>query len=254
MLRGAVGIGYRSAYRTRRRWKGAALRARRRAAHPLLAPVLRNEWAQPGQGFNERTREYEFALRSLLRVRPNTVLDVGTGSSSWPHLLSTCGYRVTAVDDFGSFWTSPLLNRHFHVLRQDITRPDLGRRFDAVTCISVLEHIPDHRAAMRGMFELLDPGGHLVLTVPYNERRYVANAYAEPGAGYGQNAPYICQIYSRETLEQWLSDSPYSVVLQEHYRAFTGPLWTQGERVIHPEKVSASEEHHLTGLLLRPER
>jgi SAM-dependent methyltransferase len=38
--------------------------------------------------------------------------------------------------------------------------------FDAVTCISVLEHIPADTEAVRKMWELLKPGGTLVLTVP----------------------------------------------------------------------------------------
>jgi len=37
---------------------------------------------------------------------------------------------------------------------------------DVVTCISVLEHIPEDRDAVRKMWSLLKPGGRLVLTVP----------------------------------------------------------------------------------------
>ena len=38
--------------------------------------------------------------------------------------------------------------------------------FDTATCISVLEHIPADTEAVRKMWELLKPGGTLVLTVP----------------------------------------------------------------------------------------
>jgi SAM-dependent methyltransferase len=44
--------------------------------------------------------------------------------------------------------------------------PFPGGSFDLVTCISVLEHIPDDLAAVRAMWRLLKPGGRLVLTVP----------------------------------------------------------------------------------------
>lgn len=37
---------------------------------------------------------------------------------------------------------------------------------DLVTCISVLEHIPEDREAVRKMWSLLQPGGRLLLTVP----------------------------------------------------------------------------------------
>jgi SAM-dependent methyltransferase len=38
--------------------------------------------------------------------------------------------------------------------------------FDLVTCMSVLEHIPDDLAAVRAIWRLLKPGGRLLLTVP----------------------------------------------------------------------------------------
>jgi len=38
--------------------------------------------------------------------------------------------------------------------------------FDLITCISVLEHIPDDGAALRAMLAMLRPGGTLVLTLP----------------------------------------------------------------------------------------
>jgi len=38
--------------------------------------------------------------------------------------------------------------------------------FDLVTCISVLEHIPQDAAAVQAMWSLLRPGGKLILTLP----------------------------------------------------------------------------------------
>ncbi len=38
--------------------------------------------------------------------------------------------------------------------------------FDLITCLSVLEHIPDDKAALETMWPLLRPGGKLVLTLP----------------------------------------------------------------------------------------
>ncbi len=38
--------------------------------------------------------------------------------------------------------------------------------FDVVTCISVIEHIPEDRQAVQKLWELLKPGGRLLLTVP----------------------------------------------------------------------------------------
>lgn len=44
--------------------------------------------------------------------------------------------------------------------------PFASRSFDVITCLSVLEHIPDDESAIKTMWDLLKPGGKLVLTVP----------------------------------------------------------------------------------------
>lgn len=49
----------------------------------------------------------------------------------------------------------------------DFVDVNFGRRsFDIVICFNVLEHIEFDRKALRKMYELLNPGGHLVLFVP----------------------------------------------------------------------------------------
>jgi SAM-dependent methyltransferase len=216
----------------------------------MLQPKLREEAGRPHFQLNERIVEYSFALRALGEMDGREVLDVGTGASAWPHLMATCGFIVEAADKYGSYWRRPMVNRHFHVIHEDITEPTLSKRYDAVTCISVLEHIPEHRAAVRGMLGLLRPGGRLILTVPYNERTYHPDAYRHPEAGYGQDASYIAQVYSREQLEGWLADSDASLVRQELYRVFTGELWTQGERLHPPQPSTAEQPHHLACMVL----
>ena len=41
-----------------------------------------------------------------------------------------------------------------------------GQAYDVVTCISVLEHIPEVNDSVRRIWDLLEPGGTLILTVP----------------------------------------------------------------------------------------
>jgi SAM-dependent methyltransferase len=49
----------------------------------------------------------------------------------------------------------------------DITKPlPLAERFDLVLCSHVLEHIPDDKAAIRELSNVLSPGGQLVILVP----------------------------------------------------------------------------------------
>jgi SAM-dependent methyltransferase len=44
--------------------------------------------------------------------------------------------------------------------------PFRDRAFDVVVCSEVLEHIPDHRRAMREIVRVLKPGGDLIVSVP----------------------------------------------------------------------------------------
>jgi SAM-dependent methyltransferase len=218
----------------------------------ILSPLLKYERRHaPVKAVNERPMEYSFALDALVRHRAIKVLDVGPGITAWPALLANCGYEVTAIDKIESYWTGAFFNRHFHVMQDDITASRFGDgEFDAITCLSVLEHIVDNQTAMIEMCRLLRPGGVLILTGPYNETKYIDDAYRMPDAGYGKDSPYICRVHSRQTVEAWLSDSPYEIADQTWWRVFTGPLWTQGERLHPPVESSREDSHHLSCITL----
>lgn len=227
-----------------KRWVNWAVRkqCRREYDRQQLLPV------------NERPIEYAFLFRSLTRAWPKSVLDVGTGQTSLPHLIRTCGFVVTATDNVKDYWPSGMTNRHFHVIDDDITRTKLDRTFDFVSCISVLEHIRDHAAAVNGMWSLLNPGGHLLLSFPYNEKTFVENAYDLPGTTVKEKMPFVTHVYSRKEVDGWLSGKNASIVEQEYWRFFTGEFWTVGERVAPPEPSRADGPHHVTCILIRKDR
>lgn len=202
---------------------------------------------------NERPVEYGYVFKQLNQVQPQTVLDVGTGQSALPALLSTCGFQVTAIDNATDYWPSRLTNRHWHVLHDDIRASRLSEPFDAVVCVSTLEHIPEHADAMREMLRLTRPGGHLILTFPYNETTYHPNVYAQPDAAYGKDLPYVTQSFSRRELDQWLGGEYGGVVVdQEYWKAWTGDLWVKGDLHRPIERVeSPAEPHQLTCLTIR---
>jgi len=51
-------------------------------------------------------------------------------------------------------------------LGSDALRELKPERFDTVVCVNVLEHIEDDRKALANLFEILEPGGRLLLHVP----------------------------------------------------------------------------------------
>jgi uncharacterized UPF0146 family protein len=216
-----------------------------------LNPILKLEQKKrPFPEINERATEYSFALRHMRKLCNGKVLDIGPGKSSWPHLMSTCGFNVKAIDKIDGYWTS-FFNRHYKIYNDDITNPKTTENFQFATCLSVLEHIPDHCSALINIHNLLDKDGYLILTFPYNENVYDKDIYKHPNAGYGQTANFITQVYSRNEINSWLSSTSFQIIDQEYYKVFTGEMWTMGDRVSPCEQTSKSELHHLTCILLQ---
>ena len=208
--------------------------------------------SQAFRRINERPIEFRYLFDVVTRLCPQTVLDVGTGKTAVPKMLRTCGCVVTAIDNVHDYWSRGMVNRHWHVIHDDITNTKLPKQFDLVTCISVLEHIVDHHKAVRNMFGLLNEGGHLIVTCPYSEEKYIENVYllSESNA-FGKSIPFVCQSYSREELNTWLSENDGEIVDQEYWQCLTGEFWTTGDQTIPPLQVDSTGRHQLTCILIR---
>jgi 2-polyprenyl-3-methyl-5-hydroxy-6-metoxy-1,4-benzoquinol methylase len=207
--------------------------------------------SQKFRRFNERPIEFSFVFRKIGEIYPQTILDVGTGTTALPHLMRNCGCMVTAIDNVRDYWPSGMLNRHYHVIDDDIVATRLTDTFDMITCISVLEHIQKSADAVRNMISLLKPKGYLVMSFPYSERSYVEDVYQLPGSSYGKGAPYVTQSYSRSQLTQWLENSNARIVEQEYWQFWEGEHWTVGEQLIPPKNVTSDEKHQLTCVLIQ---
>jgi 2-polyprenyl-3-methyl-5-hydroxy-6-metoxy-1,4-benzoquinol methylase len=144
---------------------------------------------------NERIVELPYAFRALSRVRPNAkVLDVGATESTVCLSLATLGYDMTAVDPR----PNPLSHERLRVVVAPIEQWEHEEEFDAVLCLSTIEHIGTaaydqkasrHRVdleAMRRIRELTRPDGVLVLTT----------AVGQESVGEGG------RVYDREGLDE----------------------------------------------------
>lgn len=210
--------------------------------------------AQKFVGINERPIEYQFVFKHLTQKWPETVLDVGTGTTALPHLIRNCGFVVTAIDNIQDYWPSGMFNRHYYVMNDDITKTRLNKKFDFITCVSVLEHIKNHEAAVKSMFSLLNPMGYLILTFPYNKNKYIENVYKLPCSSVKEELPFITQAYSRNEVDKWISDNNGTIMEQEYWQFFSGEYWTCGERVCPPIRVDRDVRHQISCILIQKNR
>lgn len=99
--------------------------------------------------------------RDVTKLR---LLDVGCGSGYLLQRMLKRGWDALGVDPYprGRAIREPLRSRVVSGSLDAVS----GAEFDAVTAIEVVEHIPDYPDFLKGMVELLRPGGMLMVTVP----------------------------------------------------------------------------------------
>ncbi len=109
-------------------------------------------------------------LRSLDRP-PGTLCDVGCGDGALLyHLRQRLDCELVGVDvDRRALTWARLFSPDVDFLPRDIVREPLDRRFDVVTLIEVLEHVPPPElpAFLAAACGLLRGGGTAIITVPH---------------------------------------------------------------------------------------
>lgn len=122
-------------------------------------------------------------------VAEKNVVDVGCGGGLLSEALAFRGATVTGIDA----GEVPLQVAKLHLLEsgakveyRKITAEELAKEkpaaFDIVTCLEMLEHVPDPASVIQACATLCKPGGHLYFsTINRNPKAY---AFAIVGAEY----------------------------------------------------------------------
>ncbi|MFI4924550.1 MAG: bifunctional 2-polyprenyl-6-hydroxyphenol methylase/3-demethylubiquinol 3-O-methyltransferase UbiG [Vicinamibacteria bacterium] len=155
--------------------------------------ALAHRWWDPASEFAPlhainplRLRWIEDLVGGLAGKR---VVDVGCGGGILSESMATRGANVTGID----LAEKPLSVAKLHTLETGvgvdyrlIEAETLAREqpasFDVVTCMELLEHVPDPASTMRACATLARPGGHVVIsTINRNPKSYL---FAIVGAEY----------------------------------------------------------------------
>lgn len=118
--------------------------------------------------------------------------------------------------------TSPL-SHDVLVTCGDITAlPFESESFDCVICSEVLEHIPEHEAALQELVRVLKPNGNLVVSVPryFSERIcwLISSQYSKDEGGH-------IRIYKKKKLKKMLSGHGMQCWKINYKHALHAPYW-----------------------------
>lgn len=128
-------------------------------------------------------------IDSIAPVAEQKVLDVGCGGGILAEALAQRGAQVTGID----MGDAPLGVAKLHQLEsglsidyQKSTAEDFAKNhknaFDVVTCLEMLEHVPDPSSVVRACTQMVKPGGHVFFsTINRNPKAFL---FAIIGAEY----------------------------------------------------------------------
>ncbi len=169
-----------------------------------------------------------------LKLKPGSmVLDAGCGSGRHLRALARLpGLKIMGVDRNQNDVNEAVkalrempdaLSDDYCVQCADITRlPFADESFDCVICSEVLEHIPEHEAALQELVRVLKPKGALVVSVPryFSERIcwLISSAYSSDEGGH-------IRIYKKKKLQKMLTSRGLKCWKINYKHALHAPYW-----------------------------
>ena len=152
---------------------------------------------------------------------PGELLEVGCGAGMLLHEFARQGFKCTALESSAAaLVVAEALAQEAGLAIAFYDRPQDNWRanFRTLMTFEVLEHIEDDRAALALWREWLQPGGHLVLSVPSHMKRWTAG---DDWAGHYRR-------YERAGLIRLLGQSGLVV---ERFECYGYPMANIGEKL-----------------------
>ena len=145
---------------------------------------LAGRWWDPGSEFKPLHDINPLRLDYINRLAPlagKQVIDIGCGGGLLTEAMAATGAQVTGIDMGKAPLSVARLHRHESGLEidyQQATAEQMAKTqaasFDVVTCMEMLEHVPDPEAVIAACAHLIKDDGHIFLsTINRNPRAYL---------------------------------------------------------------------------------
>lgn len=135
-------------------------------------------------------RKYEFAWQQLGLQAGMELLEIGCGWGGMTRYCASRGVKVTGItlSKHQQAFTQKIIEEHGYdasASYQDFFTFQPGRRFDAISCMGVIEDLSDYARVMARFAELLKPGARAYLDyaagkVPFGTSSFITK-YVWPG-------------------------------------------------------------------------
>lgn len=182
--------------------------------------ALASRWWDPNSEFRPLHEINPLRVNFIsqqINLAEKNVLDIGCGGGILAEAMVNHGAKVTAID----LAEASLAVARLHQLEskldidyQNISAEDLAekspQKYDVITCLEMLEHVPDPASIVAACFKMIKPGGLVFFsTINRNPKSYV---FAILGAEYILNLlPKGTHEYSKfirpSELAGWCRDS-----------------------------------------------
>ncbi|MCB5224592.1 MAG: class I SAM-dependent methyltransferase [Candidatus Cloacimonadaceae bacterium] len=133
--------------------------------------ALEFDYFEDGKMNPAEQRRTQFTL-SICDIRPGMkVLDLGSGRGWFSLEAVKLGAEVTAMDlSEENLARIKDMNPKIETVYGDACElQDLGKKFDLIVALEMMEHLVEPALALQNCREYLKPGGTLLITVPYRE-------------------------------------------------------------------------------------
>jgi 2-polyprenyl-3-methyl-5-hydroxy-6-metoxy-1,4-benzoquinol methylase len=175
-----------------------------------------------------------FAKQLVSELAPGyRVMEMGCGDGNVLRFLEqVCGSEaITGMDLYAEGLKYARKRTACNVVQGDVSQPPFSKTFHLIGMFDVLEHVPKDTGILNDVWNLLEPNGVLLLTVPAHGHLW---SYFDEVSGH-------CRRYERRDLRTKLEQANFIIEYLTEYMASVYPLMWLSRKVRSRARVASGQ-------------